>query len=310
MSRDEDFMKLLRAFPFLDAERKQKAVSWMKRNGYSASFNVPDEQEYLTLSPPKKGQLVRIPMYLESIGTGGEGAGYYNSSIITDAGAGSVAQDNSTVLLNIAATTDAVLNQYNSGSSTDSTFGHFCVKALTFSTRQTPWSKMRVLGIETVMTQTPANPLLPNNADVGGNVALGIGYACPPRILLKNFRVSGSASLFLQEGYIDGTFFDADRFDLGGLRAYPLLESPKTLKVQVAVTGEHYHGSAGALGTTLALSNGVTVPQATNISFSVNAIVDIIEDEDFGVMEDGPYARGLNMKRIPPKSGQSFIIGE
>jgi hypothetical protein len=310
MSRDQDFMKLLRAFPFLDEERQQKAIAWMKRNGYSASFNVPREQQYLSPSPSKRGQLVRIPMYLENIGTGGEGAGYYNTSLITDAGAGAVAQNNSTVMLNIDGSTKAVLSQYNSGSSEDSTFGHFCVKALTFSTRQTPWSKMRVLGIETVSNHIPSNPLLPDSDDVGTNTALGIGYASPPRVLLKNFRVSGSANLFLQDGYIDGTFFDVDRFDLGGLRAYPILESPKTLKVQVAVSGEHYHGSTSALGTTLELSNGTAVPQSTGLSFSVNAIVDILEDDEFGIMEDGPYARGLNMKRVPPAGGQSFIVGE
>jgi len=308
--KQQQFEKILKAYPFLDKERQRKAVQWMRRNGFVANFNVPDVHEYRTPSPAGKGKLVRIPMYLESIGTGGEGAGYYNTSIITDSGAGKVATSNSSVILDIEDTVNAVLDQYNSGSSTDDTFGHFCVKALTFSTRQTPWSKMRVLGIETVMSHTPANPVLPNPADVGTDEAIGIGFACTPRVLLKNFRVSGSANLLLQDGYIDGTFFDVDRFDLGGLRAYPILESPKTLKVQVAVSGEHYHGSAGALGTALQLSNGTTVPQSTNVSFSVNAIVDIIEDVDFGLNEEGPYARGINLSRTEPANGQSFIIGE
>ena len=160
------------------------------------------------------------------------------------------------------------------------------------------------------MSYVPASPLLPDASDVGDNVPLGIGFAVPPRILLKNYRVSGSANLFLQDGYIDGTFFDVERFMLGGLRAYPILKSPKTLKVDVAVSGEHYHGSVGALGTQLSLSNGTNIPSSTSLTFSVNAIVDVLDDAEYGESPEGPYARGINLERTPPESGQSFIVGE
>ena len=144
----------------------------------------------------------------------------------------------------------------------------------------------------------------------GETLLLHVSCAVPPRILLKNYRVSGSANLFLQDGYIDGTFFDVERFALGGLRAYPILKSPKTLKVDVAISGEHYHGSAGALGTQLSLSNGVDVPSSTSLTFSVNAIVDVLDDKEYGESPEGPYARGINLERTPPESGQSFIVGE
>lgn len=160
----------------------------------------------------------------------------------------------------------------------------------------------------------PAVPALPNAADSGNNVAVGIGLAVPPRILLKNYRVSGSANLFLQDGFIDGTFFDVERYALGGLRAYPILKSPKTLKVEVAISGEHYHGSDAARGTDLELLDTLepTLNLSTNtdISFSVNALVDVLDDTSYGEGLEGPYARGINLDRIEPPKGQAFIIGE
>ena len=169
---------------------------------------------------------------------------------------------------------------------------------------------MRVVGLETVVNYTPSSPALPLVADVGENEPIGIGLAAAPRILLKNYRVSGSANLFLQDGYIDGTFFDVERFTLGGLRAYPILKSPKTLKIDVAISGEHYHGSTAALGTQLQFNNGTAITSSTNLTFSVNALVDVTVDTTYGENADTPATRGINIDRIPPKRGQSFIIGE
>lgn len=306
---NKDVEKMLRVFPLLDPERKRKALLWLRARGYEPQTTPPIEQDYRVLSGPGT-RLLRIPMFLELLGTSGQGLGYYNSSVITDGGAGVAALNNPSTLVSIGTGTNPVLNQNNSTVSQDTIFGHFTIKDMTFSTRQTPWAKMRVLGIETTMNYVPANPALPRTGDVGESTALGIGYAVPPRILMKNYRVSGSANLFLQDGYIDGTFFDVERFMLGGLRAYPVLESPKTLKVDIAISGEHYHGTPGALGTQLVLSNGTNVPSATNLTFSVNAIVDVLDDMDYGESPKGPYARGINLERIPPKSGQSFIVGE
>jgi hypothetical protein len=252
-------------------------------------------------------------MFLESLGVNGAGLGYYQNTILTDGGAGSVAQNNSVNILNIdSATLNTVLDQYNSTISEDTTFGHFVVKNLTFATRQVPWAQMRVVGIETVMKYAPSQPLLPRATDHGENLPLGIGFGGAPRILLKNYRVSGSANLFLQDGFIDGTFFDVERFELGGLRAYPILKSPKTLKIDVAVSGEGYYGSAAALGTALnilGLGNPV-IPTDTTVTFSVNALVDVMVDTTYGRSSPTPATRGLNMVRIPPRTGQSFIIGE
>lgn len=306
----KDVQKMLRVFPLLDPERKKKALAWLRARGFEPKTSPPVEQEYRSTGGPGTGRLLRIPMFLELLGASGEGLGYYNNSVITDAGAGQPASNNASTVVNIGTDLDPVLNQNNSTVSVDNTFGHFTIKALTFSTRQTPWAKMRVVGIETTMNYVPANPLLPDASDVGDNVPLGIGFAVPPRILLKNYRVSGSANLFLQDGYIDGTFFDVERFMLGGLRAYPILKSPKTLKVDVAISGEHYHGSVGALGTQLSLSNGTDIPSSTSLTFSVNAIVDVLDDKEYGESPEGPYARGINLERTPPESGQSFIVGE
>jgi hypothetical protein len=180
---------------------------------------------------------------------------------------------------------------------------------MTFSTKQTPWAKMRVVGIETNVRSTPSSPLLPDPSDNGTNTALGIGLGVSPRILLKNYRVSGSANLFLQEGYIDGTFFSVKRQMFGGLRSYPLLESPKVLKVDIALSGEHYHGSPIA-GRTLSFDNSVNVPTDTTYSVSVSAIVEVLDDTEYGLGRPGPYSRGASMLRNPPAGGQSFISGE
>ncbi len=308
---EADIARILRAYPFMDTALQNKANRWLKKRGYDPKAKPNREQNYLVPSPPGRGNLVRIPMFLDRLGASGQGLGYYNNSIITDAGAGVAARNNNVTLLNITTAQEPVLNQYNSAISQDQVFGHFVVSGMTFSTRQTPWVKMRVVGIETLLTYTPAQPLLPNASDVGSSVPLGVGYACPPRILLRNFRVAGSANLFLQDDYIDGTFFSVKRFAFGGLRAFPLLESPKTLKIDIAISGEHYHGSAAALGTQLYLQqDDATVPSATNVTFSVNAVVDIRDDTSYGKNKGGPYQRGLNIVRTPPKDGQAFLIGE
>ena len=307
---NEDIAKVLRLFPLLDQDRKKKALSWLRARGYEPVTEPPLEQNYVHRAGPGTGKLLRVPMFLETLGASGQGLGYYNSSVITDSGAGSAASNNAATIVNIPSTTSPVLNQNNASVSTDSIFGHFTIKNMVFSTRQTPWAEMRVLGIETALSYAPAQPCLPAITDVGLDESVGIGFANPPRILLKNYRVSGSANLFLQDGYIDGTFFDVDRYMLGGLRAYPVLKSPKTLKVDVAVSGEHYHGSIAALGTQLILTDGTNVPTATTLTFSVSAIVDVLDDMDYGESKEGPYSRGINLERNPPESGQAFIIGE
>jgi hypothetical protein len=311
MPKSEEIQKVIRIFPLLDKKRKKKALAWLKRHGYQPNNTPPVEQDYRVASPPGSARLLRLPMYLENLGSNGQGLGYYNNSIITDAGAGVAAQNNAATILNIDSTTNPVLNQNNSTNSEDTTFGHFTVRAMTFSTRQVPWAKMRVVGIETTIINTPALPLRPRPTDATTNNALGVGFAVPPRLLLKNYRVAGSANLFLQDGFIDGTFFDVERFMLGGLRAYPILESPKLLKVDVAISGEHYHGSAAALDGNVTISDDTTVPSQTNATFTVNAIVDVLDDMDYGEpIEKPPYARGINMERREPPYGQSFIVGE
>ena len=312
MASQKDIQKVLKIFPLLDQERKKRAYAWLKRHGYNPTLKPPIEQDYRVHSPPGPARLLRLPMYLDVLGSNGQGLGYYNSSIITDGGAGAKALNNASTIVNIPSATKPVLNQNNSANSEDTTFGHFTIRSMTFSTRKTPWAKMRVIGIETTMMVTPSQPALPRSGDAGTNTALGIGFAVPPRLLLKNYRVAGSANLFLQDGFIDGTFFDVERFMLGGLRAYPILESPKTLKVDVAISGEHYQGTTNALLTQLTISStGTTVPTDTSATFSVNAIVDVLDDMDYGKSPNPPpYARGINLDRNEPASGQSFIIGE
>ena len=317
MTKDQKAQKLMMLFPVLKGNKQRKAYAWLKQNGYLRGSLPPNSQTYTVKSPPGRGRLERVPMSLELLGSGGEGLGYYNSNIVTDGGPGTASQSNSVTIVNMPGNKPPVLNQYDSTKTTDTTFGHYVISGMTFSTRQTPWAKMRVVGIETVLNYAPMSPLAPKQ-EVDTD-ALGIGLASPPRIMLKNFRVSGSANLFIQDGFIDGTFFDVERLLMGGLRAYPILDSPKTLKCDIAVMGEHFHGNIGSLPDTLTYgvlggsplgAGTIVVPYDTDYSFSINAIVDVLDDTTYGKSLTGPATRGLNKVRIPPKRGQSFIVGE
>jgi len=304
-TREQKIAELKRLLPVLSPEKQREAFLRLKDLG-AIDIHDKDESEMIfsAKSPPGKGRELRIPMYLESFD-----AGYYQNNIITDGGAGLASVGNPTVVVSIPSTADPVLDQTIAQYSIDNTFGHFVIKNLTFSTRQTPWSKMRVVGIETDIRYTPMSPTIPNSALHGTDTALGVGLAVKPRMLLKNYRVSGSANLFLQEGFIDGTFFSSRRKLFGGLRAYPVLESPKVLKVDVAVSGEHYH-SGSMLGNDLDFSNGITVPTNTEFTMTVAAIVEVLDDTEYGRNISGPYAKGESLIRTPPANGQAFISGE
>ena len=294
-----------RIFPLLSEGDKEEALRYLEAND---SLEKPESYSSLAFaakSVPGIGRQLRIPMYLQTFDIA-----YYQNNIITDGGSGQPSGGNPTVIVNLDAPgTRPILAQNIATYSEDTTFGHYIIKGLTFATRQTPWARMRVLSIETDLHYTPNMPVRPDSADHGENVSLGIGLGAPPRILLKNYRVSGSANLFLQNSYIDGTFFDADRKMFGGLRAYPLLDSPKVLKVDVALSGEHYHGSTGALGKTLTFTPGgsPSIPSNTQYSFSVSAVVEVLDDTSFGAHIPGPYARGASIKRTVPARGQAFI---
>ena len=303
-TKEQKIAELKKLIPVLPPEKQREAIRRLRVLGAFIHEDDNSDLVFSAKSPPGKGRELRIPMYLESFD-----AGYYQTNVITDGGAGVAAVGNPTVVVSIPSTVSPVLDQTIATFSTDNTFGHFTIKNLTFSTRQTPWSKMRVVGIETDVRYTPMSPTVPNSAFSGTNVGVGVGLAVKPRMLLKNYRVSGSANLFLQEGFIDGTFFSSKRKLFGGLRAYPVLESPKVLKVDVAVSGEHYHG--GALGgSTLTFENGIEVPTDTEFTMTVAAIVEVLDDVEYGKNISGPYARGESLIRTPPANGQAFISGE
>ena len=305
IKKSEKIRRLKEIFPVLSPEKQKTVLKYLERLE-AIDIHMKDESEVIfsAKSVPGKGRELRIPMYLESFD-----AGFYQNNIITDGGAGVAALNNPTIVVSIPSTTSAVLDQTVANLSADTTFGHFVIKNLTFSTRQTPWSQMRVVGLETSVKYSPMAPCTPDIALHGTNEEVGVGLAVKPRMLLKNYRVSGSANLFLQEGFIDGTFYSVRRRLFSGLRAYPLLISPKTLKVDVAFSGEHYHGGTVG-GNVLNFSTGVTVPTGTGFSATVCAIVEILDDEEYGKSEPGPYARGESLIRTPPPKGQTFISGE
>jgi hypothetical protein len=88
-------------------------------------------------------------------------------------------------------------------------------------------------------------------------------------LLLKNFNIGGGANLLSQEGYIDGALYDSRLAHSPGLRALPELTSPNRAFIEAAVVG----------------------PELTTMTFSINLLCDILDDDEFGTYVPGPYGR-------------------
>ena len=90
-----------------------------------------------------------------------------------------------------------------------------------------------------------------------------------PTLLVRNLNIGGSANLFPQGEYVDATVYSALIPEYAGLRDNPILASPNRAYLSAAVVGVPY----------------------TSMTFTINLIVDIIDDTEFGRHQPGPYAR-------------------
>ena len=83
--------------------------------------------------------------------------------------------------------------------------------------------------------------------------------------------------MFTHEDYSDGMFYSNKNDYYAGLRDYPLLISPNQAEVTV----------------------GAVSPTATGdtVTFSVQLVCEVLNDENYGTHIPGPYARGASMVR-------------
>jgi len=146
-------------------------------------------------------------------------------------------------------------------------------RGFVFQTPQIEWATTRVVGFQMSAMQGALT-----NA-VGDSRTL-------PLLLVKNLTVGGGANLFPQEDYQDGTVYLADVPEYAGLRAYPVIEMPNQVSVQVAVNGQ-----VGGF-----------------VTFSCAAIVEVLDDETFGRHIPGPYARRDALARRAPRNGTGFLV--
>ena len=103
-------------------------------------------------------------------------------------------------------------------------------------------------------------------------------------LLLKNLNIGGGANLLSQEGYIDGALYDSRLSHSPGLRALPELTSPNRAFIEAAIVG----------------------PQLATMTFSINLLCDVLDDDEFGTYVSGPYGRRdalLRSSVADPNSG-------
>ncbi len=249
--------------------------------------------QFQAQSPPGAGRLVKIPFYLSS--------GDFNLQarftppqigplIIT--GAGFNTPDPNNPVVSFTMPNDAA--------------GRRSVSGFRFRTPRINWSNLRVVGLETTqqlspyggnapLESSPVGLLLPSGV-VGGGGFVGVGYLASGEygsairynsgiiyILIKNLTVGGGANLLSQEGYIDAAYYDVRNPGFAGLRAYPELISPNRSSLEVAFVG----------------------PPLANVVFSINLVCDILEDQEYGTYQVGPYDRPDTMRRSNVNSANS-----
>jgi len=237
---------------------------------------------FQVLSPPGPGRLVRVPMYLDTTP-----AAPAQGTVSTDGGVNAVALVNPITIItfNQAAVSPSV------------------VTGLRFSTRQIPWSEVRIVGFETTQRYTPSiadpNAGVPPIAVPGAPIPPAF-LAAPqyrPFSLVRDLQVGGGANLFCHENYVDATVYAAKVPEFPGLRDNPVINRTNVVTVRGAFMGpgEVNPGGLRQVGSA--------------ISFSCALVCEVLEDDDFGAVIPGPYARSQSMARDSVDDGGGFVEG-
>jgi hypothetical protein len=157
----------------------------------------------------------------------------------------------------------------------------------TLTTPQISWATLRIVGFEVAI-------------NIGENQSTDdVG-----ELVVQRLKIGGGANLFVHEDYAPANIYASGNDSFSGLRDYPLLKSPNTAEVTVA-----FFGHSGALTNAPASIQGqaanvnVYTNLSTNILFSCNLVVEILQDDNYGSHIPGPYARKGAMVR----KGGSFV---
>ena len=151
----------------------------------------------------------------------------------------------------------------------------------TLQTPQISWATLRIVGFE-VSINIPANAV---------NASLG-------EVVVQDLKIGGGANLFVHEDFAPANIYASGNDSFSGLRDYPLLKSPNTAQVTIAI----HAGSGAATDSPLDATNTIAKAQAQQL-VACNLVVEILQDDNYGSHIPGPYARKGAMVR----KGGSFV---
>ena len=261
----------------------------------AAGVNGVGGLTFTAASPPGLGRLVAIPLYLYELDnqpsfpvSGNFGTSW--STVTTGAGVLQPDEATPSVIVNIPPL------------QTDGVTPNRKVTGLRFRTPILEWATVRIVGFQ-VSTKAaplpefpeelpgavagPALPGIPNGGPFANADTLPEQYTTNqrPLLLVRNLNVGGSANLFPQGEHVDATVYSTLLPEYAGLRDNPILESPNRAYLSASVVGVPY----------------------TSLTFSMQLIVDILDDTEFGAHRPGPYARRGAQGRVPSVEHVSYV---
>lgn len=273
-----------------DAPPRSTPERLMKNLASSASgVNGVGGLRFEANAPPGLGRMVAVPLYLfemdpqPTFPVPGLGAAW--STVTTAAGVLLPSETNPTVVVNIPPL-DTLGNANRK------------VRGLRFRTPILEWATVRIVGFQVSARCTglpadtgsmPASPGVPNGGALQLSETLPFEYTTGqrPLLMVKNLNVGGSANLFPQGEYTDATVYSTRLPEYAGLRDNPILESPNRAFLSAAVVGVPF----------------------TSMTLSMQIIVDILDDTEFGRHTPGPYARRGAQGRTPNIEANAFVGG-
>jgi len=214
-------------------------------------------------SPAGKGRLLKLPFYAVTAPVAGTG------SYITAGGAGTASSTVPTITYTAAAGGTANNIALSSGAS------------VLLQTPQISWATLRIVGFEVEVDGTSSDV-----NSVGPVIANANAYP-HPKLVCSDLKIGGGANLFTHEDFADASIYDAKQPEFCGLRDYPILKSPNTAQVNLAVLG----------------FNGGDLAASFSLTFAASLLCEVLEDDNYGTNIPGPYARGAAIAR----RGGNFI---
>lgn len=248
---------------------------------------------FTVASPPGLGRMVAIPLYLYELDnqpTFPAGALGTSWSTVTT-GAGVLLPDETAppVIVNIPPF------------QADGVTPNRKVTGLRFRTPILEWATVRIVGFQVSTKAAPIPdfpqdlpgagitplPGIPNGGAFANADTLPQQYTTNqrPLLLVRNLNVGGSANLFPQGEHVDATVYSTLLPEYAGLRDNPILESPNRAYLSASVVGVPF----------------------TSLTFSMQLIVDILDDTEFGAHRPGPYARRGAQGRVPSVEHVSYV---